>query len=602
MVKPLKTYDHVKYSGMNSLTKNIFKAPSVKVDTKERTVEYSPRSYTQFIQGLKKKELPAVVVRPNKNVAVFQEENGDYGDVQIVQTEQLWNTLMESGAEVIVDNTQPMSLTENLVMFFFVAYAFTLARTLFASRSEGGMGMPNPFMKSADFNMENEVTTRFKDVEGIDSAKDELEEIVDFLKNPDKYYGSGARIPRGALLAGDPGTGKTLLARAIAGESNVPFLQCSAASFIEMFVGVGAKRVRELFQQARENQPCIIFIDEIDAVGKKRGGTTTPGNDEREQTINQLLTEMDGFDNDTGIVVIAATNRVDILDDALLRPGRFDRKIQVSLPSVKGRLKILGVHARGKKFASDVRLKNIAKQTTGFSGADLANFLNECAIRAVKEGDGIITNDITENVYQRIVVGAKGDVKYSMRKKELVAYHEAGHAIIGVLVPDYDTVRKVSIMPRGAAGGVTFFQPSEDNADSPFYTKEYLLAQILVALGGRAAEEVIYGANRVTTGASSDYAMVYQIAREMVTTYGFGKNNYDYRNLSPSAALKVDNEIDNIVTQCYKYALQMLVENKDTLEELKELLIEEEIVDGEVVYDMIGRGRCNSFDCSVSFE
>ena len=509
---------------------------------------------------------------------------------------------MESGAEVIVDNTQPMSLTENLVMFFFVAYAFTLARTLFASRSEGGMGMPNPFMKSADFNMENEVTTRFKDVEGIDSAKDELEEIVDFLKNPDKYYGSGARIPRGSLLAGDPGTGKTLLARAIAGESNVPFVQCSAASFIEMFVGVGAKRVRELFQQARENQPCIIFIDEIDAVGKKRGGTTTPGNDEREQTINQLLTEMDGFDNETGIVVIAATNRVDILDDALLRPGRFDRKIQVSLPSVKGRLKILGVHARGKKFASDVRLKNIAKQTTGFSGADLANFLNECAIRAVKEGDGIITNDITENVYQRIVVGAKGDVKYSMRKKELVAYHEAGHAIIGVLVPDYDTVRKVSIMPRGAAGGVTFFQPSEDNADSPFYTKEYLLAQILVALGGRAAEEVIYGANRVTTGASSDYAMVYQIAREMVTTYGFGKNNYDYRNLSPSAALKVDNEIDNIVTQCYRYALQMLVENKDTLEELKELLIEEEIVDGEVVYDMIGRGRCNSFDCSVSFE
>ena len=587
---------------MNSLTKNIFKAPSVKVDTKERTVEYSPRSYTQFIQGLKRKELPAVVVRPNKNIAVFQEENGDYGDVQIVQTEQLWNTLMESGAEVIVDNTQPMSLTENLVMFFFVAYAFTLARTLFASRSEGGMGMPNPFMKSADFNMENDVTTRFKDVEGIDSAKDELEEIVDFLKNPDKYYGSGARIPRGALLAGDPGTGKTLLARAIAGESNVPFLQCSAASFIEMFVGVGAKRVRELFQQARENQPCIIFIDEIDAVGKKRGGTTTPGNDEREQTINQLLTEMDGFDNETGIVVIAATNRVDILDDALLRPGRFDRKIQVSLPSVKGRLKILGVHARGKKFAPGVRLKNIAKQTTGFSGADLANFLNECAIRAVREGDGIITNDITENVYQRIVVGAKGDVKYSMRKKELVAYHEAGHAIIGVLVPDYDTVRKVSIMPRGAAGGVTFFQPSEDNADSPFYTKEYLLAQILVALGGRAAEEVIYGANRVTTGASSDYAMVYQIAREMVTTYGFGKNNYDYRNLSPSAALKVDNEIDNIVSQCYKYALQMLVENKDTLEELKELLIEEEIVDGEVVYDMIGRGRCNSFDCSVSFE
>ena len=579
-----------------------FTAPNVKVDTKERKLEYHPRTYTQFIKGLKRKELPSVIVRPNKNIAVFQEENGDYGDVQIVQTEQLWQTLMESDAEVIVDNSQPASLIENVVLFFFIVYVFTIARTLFASRGEGGMGMPNPFMKSVDFNMEQEVTTRFEDVEGIDSAKEELEEIVDFLKNPDKYYGSGARIPRGALLAGAPGTGKTLLARAIAGESSVPFIQCSAASFIEMFVGVGAKRVRELFQQARENQPCIIFIDEIDAVGKKRGGGNMPSNDEREQTINQLLTEMDGFDNDTGIVVIAATNRVDILDDALLRPGRFDRKIQVSLPSVQGRKKILGVHARDKNLDETVDLASIAKQTTGFSGAELANLLNEAAIRAVREAGGTITNEIVEDVYQRIVVGAKGDVKYSMRKKELVAYHEAGHAIIGVLVPDYDTVRKVSIMPRGAAGGVTFFQPSEDNADSPFYTKEYLLAQILVALGGRAAEEVIYGANRVTTGASSDYAMVYQIAREMVTTYGFGKNNYDYRNLSPTAATKIDNEIDNIVSQCYKYALQMLTDNKDKLEELKELLIDEEIVDGKVVYDMIGKRRCDSFDCSVSFD
>src|SRR6056300_1510933 len=579
-----------------------FTAPSVKVDTKERKVEYHPRTYSQFIKGLKNKELPAVIVKPSENVAQFQEENGDYGDVRIVQTEQLWQTLMESDAEVLVDASgPPMSLAEMGILAFMGIYLFSVFRAFFGSRG-GGRGMPNPLIKSTEVNMEQEVTTRFKDVEGIDAAKDELEEIVDFLKTPEKYFGSGARIPRGALLAGEPGTGKTLLARAIAGESSVPFIQCSAANFIEMFVGVGAKRVRELFEQARNNQPCIIFIDEIDAVGKKRGGGSTPGNDEREQTINQLLTEMDGFDNETGIVVIAATNRIDILDDALLRPGRFDRKIQVALPSVKGRLKILGVHARDKKLAPDVRLKNIAKQTTGFSGADLANLLNECAIRAVKDGDGTITKEIVENVYQRVVVGAKGDVKYSMRKKELVADHEARHAIIGVLVPDYDTVRKLSIMPRGAAGGVTFFQPSEDNADSPFYTKEYLLAQILVALGGRAAEEVIYGANRVTTGASSDYARVYEIAREMVTTYGFGKNNYDYRNLSPAAAIKVDNEIENIVSQCYRYALQMLKDNKDKLEELKELLIEEEIVDGQVVYDMIGRGRCNSFDCSVSFD
>jgi len=580
----------------------IFTAPVVKVATKERKVEYHPRTYTQFIQGLKDKELPAVVIRPNQNIAAFQEENGDYGDVQIAQNEMLWQTLMESDAEIIVDNTQPASLIENVVLFFFIAYVFTLARTLFASRSNGGMGMPNPFMKSVEFNMEQEVTTRFKDVEGIDTAKDELEEIVDFLKTPEKYFGSGARIPRGALLAGEPGTGKTLLARAIAGESSVPFIQCSAANFIEMFVGVGAKRVRELFEQARENQPCIIFIDEIDAVGKKRGGGSTPGNDEREQTINQLLTEMDGFDNETGIVVIAATNRIDILDEALLRPGRFDRKIQVSLPSVKGRLKILGVHARDKTLASDVRLKEIAKQTTGFSGADLANLLNECAIRAVKDGDGTITKEIAENVYQRIVVGAKGDVKYSMRKKELVAYHEAGHAIVGVLVPDYDRVRKVSIMPRGASGGVTFFQPTEDNADSPFYTKEYLKSQIMVALGGRAAEEIIYGPNRVTTGATSDYAMVYQIAREMVTTYGFGENKFDYRNLSPEAATAVDMEIDTLVTECYEQTKRLLKSRRGELEALKNLLIEEEIIDGEKVYSLLDVPNCSEIDCLVSFD
>ena len=573
---------------MNGLTK-IFTAPSVKVDAKERKVEYHPRTYSQFIQGLKDKEFPAVVVRPSKNIAVFQEENGDYGDVSIAQNEQLWQILMESETEIIVDNTEPTSLIENVVLFFFIAYIFTLGRTLFAPRGEGGMGMPNPFMKSAEFNMEDEVTTRFKDVEGIDSAKDELEEIVDFLKNPERYFGSGAKIPRGALLAGDPGTGKTLLARAIAGESNVPFVQCSAASFIEMFVGVGAKRVRELFEQARENQPCIIFIDEIDAVGKKRGGTATPGNDEREQTINQLLTEMDGFDNETGIVVIAATNRIDILDDALLRPGRFDRKIQVSLPSVKGRLKILGVHARGKKFAPNVRLKNIAKQTTGFSGADLANLLNECAIRAVKDGDGTITNEITENVYQRIVIGAKGDVKYSFRKKELVAYHEAGHAITGALEPNYDTVRKVSIIPRGEAGGVTFFQPDEDNADSAMYSKEYLLSKIRVALGGRAAEELIYGKGGVTTGASSDYAMVYQIAREMVTTYGFGKRFYDYRNMSEDASAFIDEEIDLLVGNCYDETLAILRSKMTQLEQLKGKLIEEEIVDGQWVYELMFR-------------
>ena len=587
---------------MFSLSAKLPVAPSVTVEKREQERVYHPRTYSDFVKGLKNNELPQVVIKPNQNLAIYDDDEGNYGDTRIVQTEQLWQTLTESEANVMIDMTAPTTITDYLSTFFMFSLAFFLFRGIFSGGAGGAGPMGNPFLKNKEFKAEEDIETRFSDVEGIDAAKDELEEIVDFLKKPERYFGSGARIPRGALLAGKPGTGKTLLARAIAGESNVPFIQCSAANFIEMFVGVGAKRVRDLFEVARENQPCIVFIDEIDAVGKQRGAGGMPSNDEREQTINQLLTEMDGFDNETGIVVIAATNRIDILDDALLRPGRFDRKIQVGLPSVRGRKKILDVHARDKKLADDINLDSIAKQTTGFSGAELANLLNECAIRAVRDGDGTITADIMENVYQRVVVGAKGDTKFSPKKKELVAYHEAGHAIIGVLVPNYDTVRKVSIMPRGAAGGVTFFQPSEDNADSPFYTKEYLLAQILVALGGRAAEEVIYGANRVTTGASSDFAMVYQIAREMVTTYGFGKNNYDYRNLSPSAALKVDNEIENIVTQCYRYALQMLKDNKDTLEELKDLLIDEEIIDGEIVYDIVGRGRCNSFDCSVSFD
>ena len=581
---------------------NTFTAPPVKI-TSERKPEYHPRTYSQFVKGLKNNELPAVIVKPSENVAQFQEENGDYGDVRIVQTEQLWQTLMESDAEVLVDTSgPPMSLAETGILLILGIYLFSVLRAIFGSRSSGGMGMPNPFGKSTEFTMDQEVETRFTDVEGIDSAKEELEEIVDFLKKPERYFGSGAKIPRGALLAGAPGTGKTLLARAIAGESNVPFIQCSAANFVEMFVGVGAKRVRELFEQARANQPCIVFIDEIDAVGKKRSAGGMPSNDEREQTINQLLTEMDGFDNETGIVVIAATNRVDILDDALLRPGRFDRKIQVTLPSVQGRRKILGVHARDKTLDDTVDLANIAKQTTGFSGADLANLLNECAIRAVRDGDGIITNDIVENVYQRVVVGAKGDVKFSLRKKELVAYHEAGHAIMGVLVPNYDTVRKVSIIPRGAAGGITFFQPSEENADSAMYTKEYLLSQIKVALGGRAAEEIIYGKDKVTTGASSDYAMVYQIAREMVTTYGLGRYKFDYRNMSSDSAALVDDEIDDIVNDCYDDTIRTLKTNMYQLERLKEKLIEEEIVDGDWVYELFGKARCDEFDCSVSFD
>ena len=554
------------------------------------------------MKGVKNNEFPQIVVKPNQSIAVYEDDEGNYGDTRIVQTEQLWQTLTESDANVSIDMTSPGSIYDYFSTFFLFAFVFFLLRSMFSGSGGGSGPMGNPFLKSKEFKAEEDIETRFSDVEGIDAAKDELEEIVDFLRQPERYFGSGARIPRGALLAGKPGTGKTLLARAIAGESNVPFIQCSAANFVEMFVGVGAKRVRDLFEIARENQPCIVFIDEIDAVGKQRSAGGAPSNDEREQTINQLLTEMDGFDNETGIVVIAATNRIDILDDALLRPGRFDRKIQVGLPSVRGRKKILGVHARDKKLADDVSLDSVAKQTTGFSGADLANLLNECAIRAVRDGNGTITKDIMENVYQRIIVGAKGDTKFSPKKKELVAYHEAGHAIIGAILPNYDTVRKVSIIPRGSAGGVTFFQPSEENAESAMYTKEYLLSQIKVALGGRAAEEINYGKNRVTTGASGDYAMVYQIAREMVTTYGLGKYKFDYRNMSSESAALVDEEIDEIVQDCYDDTLRMLKASMYELETLKDKLIEEEIVDGEWVYELVGHEKCDEISCSISFD
>jgi cell division protease FtsH len=440
-------------------------------------------------------------------------------------------------------------------------------------------------MEQKKVDMDTEIETRFSDVEGIDNARYELEEIVDFLKNPEQYNGSGAKIPKGAILSGLPGTGKTLLARAIAGESSVPFIACSGSSFVEMFVGVGAKRVRDLFELAKENQPCIVFIDEIDAIGKKRSSNGFNNNEEREQTINQLLTEMDGFEKDTQIVVIAATNRIDILDEALIRPGRFDRKIEVALPSVGGRERILKVHTKDKKLDESVSLSDIAKKTTGFSGADLANLMNECAIRAVRDGlKGVITKEVVEDVFQRLVVGAKGDTTFSALKKELIAYHEGGHAIAGASFVNFDMVRKVSIIPRGSAGGATFFQPREEGG---LFPKSYFKNQIKVALGGRAAEEIVYGKEEITNGASADYAQAYQLARQMITMYGFGENNYDYNNLSQESARQIDLEIDALVKECYDEVLALLTQKRVALEMLKNILIEKEIIDGEEVYRLI---------------
>ena len=555
-------------------------APPVKVGTLK---EPKHHTYSQFIQKLRTKKLQEVVLKPNAGEVLFLDTDGEVGDAHVVANPSLWQLVTEcsdTDVRIDLDSSPPMNFMDGVSVFFLLAFSFILIRAFFFS----GLSASPLMQQDIQLGVDSDVDTRFTDVEGIDNAKEELEEIVDFLKNGEKYTISGAKIPKGALLTGLPGTGKTLLARAIAGESGVPFINVSGSSFVEMFVGVGAKRVRDLFAIARANEPCIIFIDEIDAIGKKRSVGGMPSNDEREQTINQLLTEMDGFDVNTQIVILAATNRADILDDALLRPGRFDRKIEVSLPNVDGRERILAVHARGKNLSEDLSLREVAKQTTGFSGADLANLLNECAIRSVKDGVGVITTDIVEDVFQRIVIGARGMTKFSNEKKTLVAYHEAGHAIMGAFSPGFDTVRKVSIIPRGDAGGVTFFQPKED---VDLYPKSYYFSQLRVCLGGRAAEEIVYGKDEVTTGASGDYASAYQLAREMVTRYGFGENNYDYTNLSPFSARVVDKEIDRIVKQCYKETMELLTLHRAELEFLKNELLDKEVVDGRWVYEML---------------
>merc|ERR1719460_1451481 len=376
--------------------------------------------------------------------------------------------------------------------------------------------------------LEPQTGVTFADVAGCDGSKLELNEIVEFLKNPGKYAALGAKIPRGAIMEGPPGTGKTLLARAVAGEAGVPFVSASGSEFVEMFVGVGASRVRDLFSQAKKNAPCIVFIDEIDAIGGARaggqgGGMGGGGNDEREQTLNQILTEMDGFHGNTGVIVIAATNRADVLDSALVRPGRFDRRVPVDLPDVKGRRQILGVHVRGKPLAKDLDLGIVAKRTTGFSGAGLANLMNEAAIVAARNGKKEISYDEVDYAIDRLTVGMQKTTGMSFpNRQRLVAYHEAGHAIMGLLTPDYDMVTKVTIIPRtNGAGGFTLFTPPEERLETGMYTKKYLCAQLTVALGGRVAEEIVYGKDEITTGASNDLQQVRDIARRMVAQWGF---------------------------------------------------------------------------------
>ena len=465
-----------------------------------------------------------------------------------------------------------------------------------SSNVPGGPGQAMNFGKSrARFLMEAKTGVMFDDVAGIEEAKEELQEVVTFLKKPERFTAVGARIPKGVLLVGPPGTGKTLLAKAIAGEAGVPFFSISGSEFVEMFVGVGASRVRDLFKKAKENAPCIIFIDEIDAVGRQRGAGIGGGNDEREQTLNQLLTEMDGFEGNTGIIIIAATNRADVLDSALLRPGRFDRQVMVDPPDVKGRLEVLQVHARNKKIADDISLEAIARRTPGFTGADLANLLNEAAILTARRRKEAITMLEIDAAVDRVIAGMEGTPLVDSKSKRLIAYHELGHAIAGTLIKDHDPVQKVTLIPRGQAQGLTWFTPSEDQT---LISRAQILARITGALGGRAAEDVIFGDAEITTGAGNDLQQVTNMARQMVTRFGMsdlgplslesqqgevflGRDWMSRSEYSNEIAARIDAQVRHIVEKCYGDAKQLIQENRLVIDRLADLLIEKETIDGD---------------------
>ncbi|MBE9209401.1 ATP-dependent zinc metalloprotease FtsH2 [Nostoc sp. LEGE 06077] len=465
-----------------------------------------------------------------------------------------------------------------------------------SSNLPGGPGQAMSFGKSrARFQMEAKTGVKFDDVAGIEEAKEELQEVVTFLKQPERFTAVGARIPKGVLLVGPPGTGKTLLAKAIAGEAGVPFFSISGSEFVEMFVGVGASRVRDLFKKAKDNAPCIIFIDEIDAVGRQRGAGIGGGNDEREQTLNQLLTEMDGFEGNTGIIIIAATNRPDVLDSALLRPGRFDRQVTVDAPDIKGRLEILSVHARNKKLDTSVSLDAIARRTPGFTGADLANLLNEAAILTARRRKEAITLREIDDAVDRVVAGMEGTPLVDSKSKRLIAYHEIGHALVGTLLKDHDPVQKVTLIPRGQAQGLTWFTPNEEQG---LISRSQLKARITGALGGRAAEEVVFGPAEVTTGAGGDLQQLSGMARQMVTRFGMsdlgplslesqqgevflGRDWTTRSEYSEAIASRIDAQVRIIVEECYENAKKIMRENRTVTDRIVDLLIEKETIDGE---------------------
>jgi cell division protease FtsH len=558
--------------------------------------------YSKLIDQVQKHQIEKIRISPDRSVASLMGPDGTPIQVNLPPDPQLIDILTENKVDITVMPPSDEGFWVKALSTFLVPIALLIGLFVLFRRAQNGPGnQALNFGKSkARVQMEPQTQVTFNDVAGIEQAKLELSEVVDFLKNADRFTAVGAKIPKGVLLVGPPGTGKTLLARAVAGEAGVPFFSISGSEFVEMFVGVGASRVRDLFEQAKANAPCIVFIDEIDAVGRQRGAGLGGGNDEREQTLNQLLTEMDGFEGNTGIIIIAATNRPDVLDAALLRPGRFDRQVVVDRPDYKGRLEILNVHARGKTLSKDVDLEKIARRTPGFTGADLSNLLNEAAILAARRNLTEISMDEVNDAIDRVLAGPeKKDRVMSEKRKTLVAYHEAGHALVGALMPDYDPVQKISIIPRGRAGGLTWFTPSEDQMDSGLYSRSYLQNQMAVALGGRIAEEIIFGEDEVTTGASNDLQQVARVARQMVTRFGMsdrlgpvalgrqqgnpflGRDIMSERDFSDETAAAIDDEVRNLVDQAYRRAKDVLVKNKHVLDQIADMLVEKETVDAE---------------------
>ena len=564
--------------------------------------------YSTFVDKVESSQVEKVTLSADRSQASVVRQDGQQVQVNLPEDPQLMDLLSQNNVDISVEQQEGEGGLFRVLSSLVFPILLLVGLFFLLRRAQGGPGsQAMNFGKSkAKVQMEPQTNVTFGDVAGIEQAKLELNEVVDFLKSPERFTSVGAKIPKGALLVGPPGTGKTLLARAVAGEAGVPFFNISGSEFVEMFVGVGASRVRDLFEQAKQNAPCIVFIDEIDAVGRQRGAGLGGGNDEREQTLNQLLTEMDGFEENTGIIILAATNRADVLDQALLRPGRFDRQIAISSPDYAGRLEILNVHARGKTLSQDVNLEKIARRTPGFTGADLANLLNEAAILAARRNLTEVSMDEINDAIDRVLAGPeKKDRVMSEKRKLLVAYHEAGHALVGALMPDYDPVQKISIIPRGGAGGMTWFTPSEERLDTGLYSRAYLQNQLTVALGGRVAEEIVFGDEEVTTGAANDLQQVARIARQMVTRLGMsdrlgpvalgrqqgnpfmGREIASERDFSDETATTIDEEINQLVEHAYSRCKDVLVNNRHILDELANSLIEKETVDAEELQQLL---------------